>query len=279
MTCPTSTTAICRAPLQRLLAAQSDATNPMTLPRRSFLKLAGAGGLALGAFPHLAHGARRPRPGRQRLKPTQQPSAFVQIAANGSVTVTINRLEFGQGVQTALPMILAEELDADWCLVRSRHGNERPGLRRPAVRHAPHRRLRFDQELFTQYRELGARARAMLVGAAAAQLEGGCRHACARSTGVVLGPGGRKLGYGELAEAAMALPVPEKVTLKDPKDFRIIGKPTGAARCARQVQRPTGLRHRHAPARHADRRGGASAGVRRAGLTRWTTARREPSRA
>jgi len=46
------------------------------------------------------------------LKPTDQPSAFVQIAANGEVTVTINRLEFGQGVQTALPMILAEELDS-----------------------------------------------------------------------------------------------------------------------------------------------------------------------
>ena len=62
----------------------------------------------------------------------------------------------------------------------------------------------------------------------------------------------------------MKLPVPEKVTLKDPKDFRIIGQPTDAPRCARQVQRPAGLRHRRAPARHAHRRGGASAGVRRA---------------
>jgi isoquinoline 1-oxidoreductase beta subunit len=61
------------------------------------------------------------------LKPTQQPSAFVQIAGNGEVTVTINRLEFGQGVNTALPMILAEELEADWSLVRSRHGtNDAP---------------------------------------------------------------------------------------------------------------------------------------------------------
>ena len=78
---------------------------------------------------------------------------------------------------------------------------------------------------FTQYRELGARARAMLLGAAAARWK--VDVATLRTqAGTVLGPGGRKLGYGELAEAAMALPVPEKVALKDPKDFRIIGRPT-----------------------------------------------------
>ena len=95
-----------------------------TLPRRRFLKLAGVGGLALGAFPHLAtaQGAGAEQ-ATSALKPTEQPSAFVQIAPNGEVTVTINRLEFGQGVQTALPMILAEELDADWSLVRSRNGS------------------------------------------------------------------------------------------------------------------------------------------------------------
>ena len=63
----------------------------MTLPRRSFLKLAGAGGLALGAFPHLAMAQAVGQ--APALKPTEQPSAFVQIAANGEVTVTINRLE------------------------------------------------------------------------------------------------------------------------------------------------------------------------------------------
>eukprot|EP01137_Pigoraptor_chileana_P003934 Opistho-2@44874 len=104
--------------LQHLLE-RDRADQPATLPRRSFLKLAGAGGLALGAFPHLAAG----QTASEALKPTQQPSAFVQIAPSGEVTVTINRLEFGQGVQTALPMILAEELDADWRLVRSQHAH------------------------------------------------------------------------------------------------------------------------------------------------------------
>src|SRR4051794_20375975 len=96
--------------LQHLLArSRQDAP---TMPRRSFLKLAGLSGLALAAFPHLA-AAQAAGATAGGLKPTQQPSAFVQIAPNGEVTVTINRLEFGQGVQTGLPMLLAEELDAD----------------------------------------------------------------------------------------------------------------------------------------------------------------------
>ena len=140
-----------------------------TLPRRSFLKLAGAGGLALGAFPHLAT-AQAAAPAAGGLKPTEQPSAFVQIATNGEVTVTINRLEFGQGVQTALPMILAEELDADWSLVRSQHGIER---RRPTSTRCFGMHLTGGsnsiKNSYTQYRELGARARAMLLAAAAAR--------------------------------------------------------------------------------------------------------------
>jgi hypothetical protein len=84
---------------------------------RAAAKLGGAslGGFALGAFPlgTLAEDAAQPA----GLKPTQQPSAFVHIAPDGRTTITINRLDFGQGVQTALPMILAEELDADWSKV------------------------------------------------------------------------------------------------------------------------------------------------------------------
>ncbi|MDN7181369.1 xanthine dehydrogenase family protein molybdopterin-binding subunit [Caballeronia sp. SEWSISQ10-4 2] len=211
--------------LQYMLArGQTD--EPATMPRRSFLKLAGVAGLALGAFPYLAtaqtNGAGQ---AASALKPTQQPSAFVQIASNGEVMVTVNRLEFGQGVQTALPMILAEELDADWSLVRSQHGSNDAAYVDPLFGIHLTGGSHSVKNSFTQYRELGARARAMLLGTAAARwnVDVTTLHTQA---GTVLGPGGRKLGYGELAEAAMALPVPEKVTLKDPKDFRLIGRPT-----------------------------------------------------
>ena len=124
-------------------------------------------------------------------------------------------------------MILAEELDADWCLGAQRARLERSGLRRPALRHAPHRRLAArSRTAYTQYRELGARARAMLVGRGGRAVEGRRGHAAHAATASCSARAASKLGYGELAEAAMKLPVPEKVTLKDPKDFRIIGKPT-----------------------------------------------------
>jgi isoquinoline 1-oxidoreductase subunit beta len=210
---------------QRLMAGDPS-VEAATLPRRSFLKLAGAGGLALGAFPHLAAAqANGAGQAAGALKPTQQPSAFVQIAPSGEVTVTINRLEFGQGVQTGLPMILAEELDADWALVRSRNGSNDAAYLDPAFGIHITGGSNSIKNSFTQYRELGARARAMLLAAAAARWN--VDVATLRTqAGTVLGPGGCKLGYGELAEAAMALPVPEKVTLKDPKDFRLIGRPT-----------------------------------------------------
>nr|WP_315241132.1 xanthine dehydrogenase family protein molybdopterin-binding subunit [uncultured Albidiferax sp.] len=206
--------------LQRLMAAAQPETST-TLPRRSFLKLAGVGGLALGAFPYLANAQAT----ASALKPTQLPSAFVQIAPNGEVTVTINRLEFGQGVQTGLPMILAEELDADWSLVRSKSGTNDAAYHDPLFGMHLTGGSNSIKNSFTQYRELGARARAMLLSAAAAQWN--VDVATLRTqAGTVIGPGGRTVGYGALAEAAMALPVPEKVTLKDPKDFRIIGQPT-----------------------------------------------------
>ena len=210
--------------LQHLLERGQPVTR--TLPRRSFLKLAGASGLALGAFPHIAMGqAAGGGQAASILKPTQQPSAFVQIAGNGEVTVTINRLEFGQGVHTALPMILAEELDAEWSLVRSRHGSNDAAYVDPVFGIHLTGGSHSIKNSFAQYRELGARARAMLLSAAAARWK--VDVATLRTqAGTVLGPDGIKLGYGELAEAAMALPVPEKVALKDPKDFRIIGRPT-----------------------------------------------------
>ncbi|MBN9625964.1 MAG: carbon monoxide dehydrogenase [Acidovorax sp. SCN 65-28] len=194
--------------------------------RRTFLKVSAASGFALGAFPLVsaAQGAAAAAPAG--LKPHEQPSAFVRIDADGTVTVTINRLDFGQGVQTGLPMILAEELDADWSKVRSVHGDANPAYADPAFGMHLTGGSNSIKHSYTQYRELGARTRAMLVGAAAAQW-GVDASALRTSNGFVVGPGGKKLGYGALAEAAMKQPVPEKVTLKDPKQFRLIGKPTG----------------------------------------------------
>ena len=191
--------------------------------RRSFLKMGVASGFALGAYPMLA-GAQTAAPAG--LKSFEQPSAFVRIAKDGMVTITVNRLEFGQGVLTALPMCLAEELDADWSKVQSEHGDAGAAYVDPlfgmhltggsgSIKHS-----------FTQYRELGARARTMLVGAAAAQwgVDAGTLRT---ENGRVVGVGGKSIGYGELSDAAMKMEVPQKVALKDPKNFRIIGKATG----------------------------------------------------
>jgi isoquinoline 1-oxidoreductase beta subunit len=209
--------------LQHLLEReQPPSVAPMS--RRTFLKLAGAGGLALGAFPltAVAQGAAAKT---DALKPMQQPSAFVHIAPDGIVTVAVNRLEFGQGVHTALPMILAEELDADWSKVRSRHGSNDPAYADPLFGIHLTGGSNSIKNSFTQYRELGARARHMLLAAAAARWNVDVATLSTRA-GQVLAPDGRTLGYGDLAEAAMAVPVPDKVVLKDPKDFRLIGQPT-----------------------------------------------------
>ncbi len=218
--------------LLALMEQAQDASNsgandePGGVARRTFLKVSAASGFALGAFPLVAAAQAAGAAAPAGLKPFEQPSAFVRIDADGTVTVTINRLDFGQGVQTGLPMILAEELDADWSKVRSVHGDANAAYADPAFGMHLTGGSNSIKNSYTQYRELGARTRAMLVGAAAAQW-GVDASALRTSNGFVVGPGGKKLGYGALAEAAMKQPVPEKVTLKDPKQFRIIGKPTG----------------------------------------------------
>ncbi len=206
--------------LERRLADPAEVDG---LPRRSFLKIGAATGFALGVFPLLgqAQGAAAPA-----LKPGQQPAAFVKIARDGTVTVTVNRLEFGQGTHTGLAMVLAEELDADWSRVRATHGDAAIAYADPAYGMHLTGGSTAIKNSYTQYRELGARTRAMLVQAAATQW-GVPAASLATERGVVIGPGGRRLDYGALAEAAMQLPVPTQVTLKDPKNFKLIGQPTG----------------------------------------------------
>ncbi len=193
------------------------------LSRRSFLKAAAVagGGLVLGFY--VSGGNRFAM--AQQAKVVYAPNAFLHIGTDDSVTIMVNRLEFGQGVQTALPMLIAEELDADWSKVKGELAPAGDAYKDPlfgiqitggsgSVAHS-----------FMQYREIGARARAMLVAAAAAQWKV-APDQIKIVKGVVYGPAGQQAGFGALADAAMAQPVPEKVVLKDPKDFTIIGKPT-----------------------------------------------------
>ena len=205
------------APEQATLSGQGG------MSRRGFLKATGAvgGGLVLGFFV--------PGAGRLALaqpdKPVSAPNAFLRIAPDNTVTVSINRLEFGQGVHTSLPMLIAEELDADWTAMQAALAPAGSAYKDPAFGMQMTGGSNSVKNSFVQYREIGARARAMLV-AAAAQQWNVTTDQCRTDKGVVYGPGDRKASYGELAESAMKLPVPEKVSLKDPKDFRIIGKPT-----------------------------------------------------
>ncbi len=195
------------------------------IARRSFMKMAAASGFALGAYPFMASAQQGAAPAAAGLKPDQQPAAFVKIARDGTVTVTVNRLEFGQGTHTGLAMVLAEELDADWSKVKAVHGNADPAYNDPAFGMQITGGSTAVKHSYTQYRELGARTRAMLLAAAAKQWNVPVA-SLATERGVVIGPGGRKLAYGALADAAMQQPVPTAVTLKDPSRFKLIGQPT-----------------------------------------------------
>lgn len=215
-----------RAHLPPALAHRlGDAEAPEGIARRSFLKIASASGFALGAYPFVANAQPGAAPAATGLKPDQQPAAFVKIARDGMVTVTVNRLEFGQGTHTGLAMVLAEELDADWSRVQAVHGNADPAYNDPAFGMQITGGSTAVKHSYTQYRELGARTRAMLLAAAAKQWNVPVS-SLATERGVVIGPGGKKLGYGALADAAMQQPVPAQVTLKDPSRFKIIGQPT-----------------------------------------------------
>lgn len=188
--------------------------------RRGFLKLtmAASGCLALGIAPTRA----RAEAGRT-VQPSP-PQAFLIIAPDNTVTVAVNRTESGQGVSTALPMALADELDADWRNVRTVLAPAGEPYKDPVTGIQMTAGSTSVNHSFAQYRELGASARAMLV-AAAAQRWNVDPATCRTANGVVTS-GNYRATYGELAPAAMAMPVPQRVSLKSPDQFRIIGKPT-----------------------------------------------------
>ncbi|GIW53082.1 MAG: isoquinoline 1-oxidoreductase subunit beta [Gemmatimonadales bacterium] len=151
------------------------------------------------------------------------PNAFIKITSDGAVTIIAQNPEIGQGVKTMLPMIVAEELDADWRAVRIEQGdldtekfaNQYAGGSTATPNH------------WEPMRRAGAVGRAMLI-AAAAKTWNVPESECRTEAGTVIHrPSGRRLSYGELASRAATLPVPDpaSVPLKDPKDFKIVGKP------------------------------------------------------
>ncbi|HTD06607.1 xanthine dehydrogenase family protein molybdopterin-binding subunit [Undibacterium sp.] len=195
------------------------------LSRRRFLKASGVigGGLVLGFY--LPVGGGRFANAQAPAAPVSAPNAFLRIAPDNTVTIAVNRLEFGQGVHTSLPMLLAEELDADWSQVRGELAPAGDAYKDPAFGMQITGGSGSVAHSYMQYREIGARARAMLIAAAAQQWQVKPED-CKTSRGMVLGPAGQSASYGSLANSAMQLPVPQKVALKDAKDFKFIGKPT-----------------------------------------------------
>jgi isoquinoline 1-oxidoreductase beta subunit len=192
-------------------------TGASAISRRNFLRVSAltGGGMMLG-FEMLAKAI--PEVAADEVLFT--PNAYLVIDPKGIVTLMAPNPEIGQGVKTALPMLLAEELDVDWKKVvvtqapfdAVKYGNQSAGGS-GAVR-----------SRWESARKAGAIARHMLV-AAAAQTWNVPVEECYTETGFVIHkPSGRKLNYGELTEKASAMPVPEKVTFKDPKDYKIIGK-------------------------------------------------------
>lgn len=188
--------------------------------RREFLKTGAAIGAGLTLAVHLPGCA----PGPDKVVTTPfLPNAWVRVSTDNSVTLVVDRSEMGQGVYTALPMLLAEELDVPWSMVRIE----------PAPASAEYNNAMFPIQgtggstsvaaAWTPLREAGARARAMLI-AAAAQQWGVDPSECTTEEGRVVN-GRRRLRYGEIAELAATMPVPESVTLKAAADWKYIGTP------------------------------------------------------
>ena len=159
-------------------------------------------------------------PGPAAAPPSFEPNAWLRIGTDGIVTLTVDRSEMGQGSQTGLAMILAEELEADWSTIRLGPMPENPAGWSRTMRTGGSNAIRSSWE---PLRKAGARAREMLV-AAAAQTWNVDRATCRAEKGAVIHvPSGRRLSYGTLVARAAMLPVPKDVALKEPKDFRLLG--------------------------------------------------------
>lgn len=190
----------------------------MTVTRRAFLRDTGraALGLTVGFRFDLSRFA------AAAATPEFAPNAYIRIGSDNVVRLWAIRSEMGQGVRTLLPMVLADELEADWEKVvveQAQMGTRFKGIR-----------LRTSGSgsaagTWQPLRKAAATAREMLIHAAADQWQVNPETCCAESNTVIHIPSGRKLTYGQLAIAASKVSVPAKPRVKDVKDFRLVGKP------------------------------------------------------
>lgn len=199
---------------------------PASPARRHWLKAAGAiAGLSLIAGPSgLVMAAEEKKYGGDGMAGgvIDNPLVFLSIAATGVVTIMMHRSEMGQGIRTSLPMVVADELGADWAQV--------------AVQQAPADEARYGSQdtdgsrsmrhFFRAMRHVGATARLMLETAAAARWNVPLAEVKADNHAVLHAASGRSLPFGDLAEAAARLPVPPRssIVLKQPEQLRYIGK-------------------------------------------------------
>lgn len=193
-----------------------DAT--LTTTRRGFLKSGTGAALTIGFALPLAAG---------RLEAATPvvfaPNAWLRLTADGTVTVMCGSAEMGQGVLTAIPMMLAEELDADWKKVRVMQAPVDKAYDNPMFGMQATGGSTTVRAHWEPLRKAGAAAREMLVAAAAAQWKVPASE-CRTEAGQVIHSSGRKLAYGALVPAATKLAVPAEPRLKDPKDFRLLGR-------------------------------------------------------
>src|SRR5213592_266368 len=193
-----------------------------TLTRRTFLKVSAAGGALLvgGYVPGLRETSTAEAAG------VLEPNVWVKVSADDSVTIMLSQLEMGQGVMTSMPMLVAEELDLDWNKIKTEWVPADPKYGNPnfggAQLTAGSNSVRGMWKLL---RTAGGTARAMLVTAAATTW-GVAEDTCSTEKGeVVHQASGRRLRYGALVDKAATLPLPKTVSLKSPKEFRLLGKP------------------------------------------------------
>lgn len=186
------------------------------LNRRAFLKVSGMTGLTI-AVSGIGSSCTR----TTSIEEAEQNwLAWLNIDHQGEITIQVPRTELGQGTTTGLAMLVAEELDADWSKVHVRPApmDEQFGPQRTEASHG----IRLN---WTMMRQLGAIARLQLLAAAAGYWRIDPATCITNSSNVVHESSNRSLSYGELVTAAAEIPLPDHVDLKQPKDFKLIGKP------------------------------------------------------